>query len=856
MHVHIIYKSVRRVLRISLAVVLLCLLANEINAQDSIIAPQKTVVAGPQYETRPFHQWLWGSHYRKEWNTPVTVKVLMLDTVAGGLVAYEEGGGRQSKSLKLKNAQGKEFVIRSIDKSYTKALPEIYQNTFVEKIANDQVSIAHPFAAVSIPGMAAAAKINHTQPEIYFIPAQKNLGEFSNEYGNKLYILEQRPDGNWEEAANFGNAKAIISTEDLLEELKKNTNHRVDQFAYVRARLFDMFVGDWGRHEDQWRWGVFQQDDKIIYQPIPRDRDQAYTKFDGKLLPIVISAAGIRHYQTFDFKIKDIPMYNFPARNLDRQLANEPTREQWISIATELQQLLTDNVIEESVKKLPPEVFPISGNEIISKLKSRRDNLVNIANEYYSFLSKEVEITGSDAKEIFDVRREIDGTVVTIYNDGSSTPFYSRKFLKQETKEIRLYGISGQDIYNVSGTSNDAISVRLIGGPDRDSYNDSSAGSSKSIWVYDNDGNDFNQLNHTRLKLSNDSAVHRYDYESFQYGKKGIQKILFYNNDDRIHVGLGYKVRTQGWRKQPFASEHSVAVKFSLMERAFSTEYKGTITDIMGKWNLDLYGNYDWVRWINYFGIGNETTRFSIENDYYRMRTRQMLLSAGLSRYLSDKHKLGGFLFYHTYDIIDDKGRFLSDHMPGSYEYEKQQFAGAQFDYAYQSVDDPVLPRKGMKLNTSVAYTQNIKESNSSFTRYTGSANVYVPLSATLGIAIKAGGATLSGSPEFYQLNRLGGGQTLRGYRRFRYYGKSAAYAQNELQWIKNVKGNLFNGRAGLLALVDIGRVWYPGEQSNLWHTGFGGGFILAPFNKTSVAVTYARSKDDATINFRFARSF
>ena len=95
---------------------------------------QYTVVAGPQYERSSFHQKLWGKHYRKEWATPVTVPGFLLDTAAGGLKPYQEGGGRQSKSLRLVNPQGKEYVMRSIDKTFGNALPPIYRNTFIHTI--------------------------------------------------------------------------------------------------------------------------------------------------------------------------------------------------------------------------------------------------------------------------------------------------------------------------------------------------------------------------------------------------------------------------------------------------------------------------------------------------------------------------------------------------------------------------------------------------------------------------------------------------------------------------------------------------------------------------------------------------
>lgn len=239
-------------------------------AQDSLIqsntppVSNKTVIAGEQYGKTKFHQWLWGRHYRKEWITPVNFISLDLDSVDGGLTAYESGGGRQSKNLRLKNPQGREYVLRSIDKTFAGALPEIYRKTFVEKIVNDQVSIAHPYSALTIPLMAKAAQVYHANPVIVFIPEQKALGQFNSEYGNHLYLLEQRPDGDWSEASNFGNSAEIISTDKMFDHVFEESDHRIDQLAFIRARLFDMFIGDWGRHEDQWRWASFEKGEKNI----------------------------------------------------------------------------------------------------------------------------------------------------------------------------------------------------------------------------------------------------------------------------------------------------------------------------------------------------------------------------------------------------------------------------------------------------------------------------------------------------------------------------------------------------------------------------------------------------------------
>ena len=475
--------------------IVVCLLisVNSYSQQSTI-----TVPASIKYARSESYQKLWGHHYRKEWGTPVTFKIAMLDTLAGGLVPYEAGGGRQSMSLRLKDANGREYVLRSIDKSFGKALPEIYQGTFIETKVNDQVTIAHPYSALTIPLMATAAGIYHTNPVIYYVPEQKALGKF-NEYGNALYLFEQRPDENWETAPNFGNSKNVVGTDKMLENIHGDNDHIVDQLAFARTRLFDMFIGDWGRHEDQWRWATFKNDGQTIYKPIPRDRDQAYTLFDGKLVGFFKSVGGVDHLQSFEGDIKDMYTYNFPARNLDRHLLNSVSLSSWVRIANELQTALTDGVIESAIRKIPPEVYDISGPTLIAKLKSRRGHLQKFAKEYYHILAREVDITGSEKNELFEINRNNnDSTTVNIYEINKEgkikeQPIYHRVFYRAETKEIRLYGLKGQDDFKVTGNVDEGILVRLIGGPEKDRFTEASVvrkGGRKTL-IYDNSDNEY-----------------------------------------------------------------------------------------------------------------------------------------------------------------------------------------------------------------------------------------------------------------------------------------------------------------------------------------------------------------------------
>jgi len=312
-----------------------------------------TFKSGRNYTRTAAHRWIFGADYRKEWSTPVKMEVVRLDTVYGGLTAYEAGGGRQSKTLRLKDIAGREYVIRSIEKSYGKALPESVKGTFVVDWVNDQVVTAHPYAPITIPGMASPAGIKHTAPRLVYIRKASLPDSFKEEYGDAPYLLEQRPDGNWENAENLGNSEKIISTEKLREKILKSYKNQVDQKQFVKSRLFDFWIGDWSRHEDQWRWASQDSGEFTRYVAIPRDRDQAYFLIQGKLTRTALSFADLKHMQSFKDNISNLKRFNFGARNLDRRFTNELAWSDWEAAAKELQQVLTDEVIEKLSGKCP-----------------------------------------------------------------------------------------------------------------------------------------------------------------------------------------------------------------------------------------------------------------------------------------------------------------------------------------------------------------------------------------------------------------------------------------------------------------------------------------------------------------------
>ena len=820
-----------------------------------------TLPASDSYYKNKFYKFLWGEHYRKEWHIPVKMPIVYLDTLKGGLNVYKLGGGRQTKSLRVRDKNEREYAFRSLDKSFGKALPPIAEGTFVEAMANDQVTLAHPYAVLIVAPLAKAADIFHATPKLYYVPKQNALGVYNDSMGNMAYTFEQRPDENWSIEEDFGNSKNIVSTEKMLEKTIDDNDDRVDQYDFVKARLFDMFIGDWGRHEDQWRWATFKDGKKTLYKPIPRDRDNAFSVFDGFLLRRAIALANADHLQSFDYKIKNIEKYNFPARHLDRRFTTELNLQEWENIARELQSHLTDAVIDDAVKQMPPEAYDKAALLIAAKLKQRRDDLVKYAKQYFLFLAYEVSLPLSEKNDYVDIKRLSDtATEVTVYkitkkgNVKEKSPTFHRIFDNRQTKEVRIFGIDGDDEWHISGDVDKSIKFRLIGGPEKDLYIDSSKikKNGRRTIIYDDYKNTIVRGQETQTHLSNDSAIHRYEYDWFQPSINKVFPIAFYSNEDRIYVGLQFIYQKAQWRKYPYGFQHTANVKYSIPQNAFSYNYTNRFNQLIGKWNLNTYANYDDVRWSNFFGLGNESQRPFNDRTFWRYRSREFDGKLGIDRVVHNRHRFTFNGLFQTFKVIADTDRYLSKvqtlNIPST--FDTKRFAGAEFEYAYQNINDSVLPTKGITLLANTNYVANIDNSDRYVWKYGLEANFYLKLSNRWSVALKGGGNSLSGTPEFYQYNIIGNAQTVRGYERNRYYGNSTVYNQNELRYIFPVKSWLFNGRAGFFGHYDVGRVWLDGENSDLWHSGYGAGVIVSPFNFATFKVSYSVSTNESRIGF------
>ncbi|MBK5272476.1 MAG: hypothetical protein JJE22_15855, partial [Bacteroidia bacterium] len=122
---------------------------NEVK-KDSTLPRFIKIAANPNLKGNSFKKFLIGKNYRREWNEPVEVPVLNLNTVYGGLIPQKLGGGKATISLHVENSAGRQWSLRSVKKFPEKAIPPEFRKTMVEKMVDDGISASYPYGALSI----------------------------------------------------------------------------------------------------------------------------------------------------------------------------------------------------------------------------------------------------------------------------------------------------------------------------------------------------------------------------------------------------------------------------------------------------------------------------------------------------------------------------------------------------------------------------------------------------------------------------------------------------------------------------------------------------------------------------------
>ncbi|MGQ7944674.1 metallophosphoesterase [Flavobacterium sp. WC2509] len=823
------------------------------------------------------HKFLFGNHYRKYYSLPIEAKTVVLDTLFGGLKPIREGGGHQSVSLRMADSKGREYVMRGMKKSATQFLQSVafkdqyivndFEDTYAENFLLDFYTTSHPYTPFAVGDMAEKLGIAHTNPVLYYIPKQKKLGEFNANFGDALYMIEERPGDNHLDVKSFGNPTDIIGTDDMMQNLHKDEKYSVDEKEYIKARLFDMLIGDWDRHSDQWRWGEYKKDGKVIYKPIPRDRDQAFSKYDGTLLSLLMNIPALRHMRTFKKEIDNVKWLNREPYPLDLAFLRTADEKDWLVQAKYIQEHLTDNDIDDAFKSLPKEVQDETIEDIKAKLKNRKKELQKYASEYFDVLSKTVMIAGTDKKDKFIINhnasKNIEIQVFRVKKEGDEL-VYTKNVNDAKTKNLWIYGLDDNDIFQVIGKKKSNIKIRLIGGQNNDIYN---VENGKRVIVYDfkSKENTYNLDSKTQTQLTDDYDVNLYNYERPKYNViSGIPNIG-YNPDDGVKMGINVNYTVNNFKQNPYTQRHILNAFYYFATGGLEFNYVAHFPGLLGKWVIDVESQYTTPNFAkNYFGYGNETPNYDQElgMDYNRVRIQQLKV-AGAIRHVGRYGSEFSFQpFLERMKIEETEDRFINTLNGIDPDvFNAKTFGGAKIKYSFRNSDFKAKPTLGIAFGIEASWTANLEDTKQNFPTLESLLGFThkIDKNGKLILATYLKGKTIfNNNYEFYQGATLGGDKDLRGYRNERFLGNSYFSQSSDVRLtIGKIQRTIVPMTYGILGGFDYGRIWLEGEDSRKWHNDYGGGLWLNAVNTITARITYFKSSDEAgRVIFGAAYSF
>ncbi len=816
-----------------------------------------TISASDQYDSAGFFQKLMvGTNYRKEWSTPVTMKVFNIHKEKGGLKIVSLGGGKQTKSLTLVDPNGKEWKLRTIDKDPSNAIPQAFRHTLASDVVQDFISASHPYASLTVPVLAKALGIVTAYPEVFFVPDDPAFGYYRPMFANSVCTLEEK-----ESSLRGEDTK---STNTVFDNMVEENDHRAIQPVVLRARLLDILIADFDRHFDQWKWGTIDTGKGKLYYPIPRDRDEAYFVSNGLIIKIA-SRRRLPMLRGFHYNIPKINWLNWSARDFDRLFLTELDANEWKKQIADFQQILTDSVIEQAVKKFPPKIFRMDSAQIVNKLISRRNILGKTAMKYYRFLSKRVNVIGSNQKEYFKVSGHEKGLRIRVYarskNNDTSFMLYDRIFDPHVTKDVRLYGLNDDDKFEIDSTARSKIRVSMIGGRGNDTF-DIKGHVINYLYDLNTEKNFIQDAKHTRNLTSAEPPVNYYNILGFQYNINRFPKInLGYNGEDGLFVGAGFSRKTYGFRNLPYASNQRLTSLYALNKGAYLIGYRGEFNHFIRYY--DALVNIDYVNPTlnNFFGLGNNT-KIDPQHDLDYYRTRYDYIQAEIlfrRRFFGNLQIMAGPTAYHYWNKpADNANKILARPsligLDSASVYSLKTYVGGKLAIIFDNLNDDLFPTRGVQWNTQFTSMAGLTKKANNITTLTSDMTVYASISEAanlIAVARFGGGHIFSTHYEYFQALNLGANNFLRGFRKTRFSGSSVAYNSIEARIkLMDIKSYLLPGTLGLVLFNDVGRVWVKNETSKKWHDAYGGGFYFIPFKLVIVSATVAFSKEENLFNF------
>jgi hypothetical protein len=629
--------------------------------------------------------------------------------------------------------------------------------------------------------------------------------------------------------------KNVLSTPEALKRVYDSSSVKFNQSAYLRHQLLNFIIGNTNVSYKDYHWKEMSISGGNTIEPYIDSYQNQYMNFDGTYKLITKLIRSYKHIEPYTARIKSVKKVSQKFIGFDVNVLSNMPFELWETEMNYVQETLNDNVIDEFMMQLPKGVVTSETELLCSTLKQRIKNIKDIGTTYYNLTSPHKVVAATNTNNLIDIKRTDNGVTIHVYNeiDGKKNPIKSYEFSSNETKDIWIYGLKGNDYFEVSGHSKTYIPIKLIGGKNSDKYEISNG---KNIVVYDDKNQTFVvHQDKAKFKLSNDNAITKYDVAKYKHNTNNVKPKFGANPDDGLFVGVVNEYKVLDFNQNPFSQLHQVSANFYLGTQGFNVGYYGEKSNVYKGFSAFVNLGYQSPNYSsNFFGYGNETPNYddNLKLDYNRVRMENVDVAIGILK----RHKnynVSTNVFFESRKIDDTPDRFVSSEtlfFPEDGFFDRKNYVGISGEYVYKTIEFPIIEDLIIKPKMEFKITANTNEFSKTNSLIQPSIFFEHPFyNDKISLDAKLTYQDVFGEDvPFYQAATIGGSSGLRGYRNQRFSGQSSLVTSTNLKWfIKDLESDILPLQFGVLGGFDAGRVWLENEDSSNIYTDFGAGLWL-----------------------------
>ena len=212
------------------------------------------------------------------------VEILDLGSFGGGLTPVARVGGRETKGLACEARTGATTRFRAIDKDPTSILPEELQRHLGARPRAGPDRRQPPGPSFVVDELMDAAGILHAPTRLVVMPDDPRLGEFRKEFAGVVGQLSEFPGGELRPESRVSRLRSrSSSTHEFYARLAADPRERADARAFLEGAALRPHDRRLGSPPRPVALGASSRG-RGPWQPIPDDRDQAFSRYEGLVL--------------------------------------------------------------------------------------------------------------------------------------------------------------------------------------------------------------------------------------------------------------------------------------------------------------------------------------------------------------------------------------------------------------------------------------------------------------------------------------------------------------------------------------------------------------------------------------------